>query len=109
VWSRTAPELFFRTEDNQIMVARYTVNGDSFTSEKPRVWSAKRLANLGVVLNYDLTPDGKRVAAIMSIEPQEESKTAHNVTFLLNFFDELRRRAPLESELMSHRTLPHHR
>jgi serine/threonine-protein kinase len=95
VWSRTAPELFFRTEDNQIMVARYRVNGDSFTPEKPRVWSAKRLANLGVVLNYDLTPDGKQVAAIMSIEPQEESKTAHNVTLLLNFFDELRRRAPV--------------
>ena len=45
VWSRNGRELFFRTDDNRIMVAAYTVKGDSFVADKPRVWSEKRLAN----------------------------------------------------------------
>ena len=39
VWSRNGRELFFRTEDSQIMVASYTVKGDSLVADKPRVWS----------------------------------------------------------------------
>jgi len=30
-------ELFFHTEDNQIMVASYMVKGDSFVADKPGV------------------------------------------------------------------------
>jgi serine/threonine-protein kinase len=37
-WSQSGHELFFRTEDNRmIMVASYTVNGDSFMPVTPRV------------------------------------------------------------------------
>jgi eukaryotic-like serine/threonine-protein kinase len=93
MWSQTAPELFFRTDENLIMNAKYSVNGDSFMAEKPRVWSEKRLANLGMISSFDLAPDGKRVAAIMSLERTVETKPDHNVTFLLNFVDEIRRRA----------------
>ena len=42
VFSRNGRELFFRTEDNRIMVAAYTGKGDSFAADKPRVWSEKR-------------------------------------------------------------------
>lgn len=37
---------------------------------KPRVWSEKPLADLGVIGfgTYDLAPDGKRVAALMPAE-----------------------------------------
>ena len=48
VWSRNGHELFFRTEDNQIMVAGYTVKGDSFIADKPRVWSEKKIANISL-------------------------------------------------------------
>ena len=37
VWSRNGHELFFRNEDNQIMVASYSVKGDSFVADKARV------------------------------------------------------------------------
>ena len=61
--------------------------------EKPRVWLDKPLANLGLVGNYDLAPDGKRIAAIMPVEGPDQQKAQSHVTFVLNFFDELRRSA----------------
>jgi hypothetical protein len=64
VWTENGRELFFETLDNRIMVADCAVKGDSFVSGKPRAWSETRLANLGVV-NFDLAPDGKRIAAIV--------------------------------------------
>ena len=98
VWSRNGRELFYLTEDSaMIMVAAYTVNGDSFMPNKPRVWSEKPLANLGFLgINYDVAPDGKRIVALMPTEATPGGKQAQNqVTFLLNFADELRRRVPI--------------
>ena len=95
VWSRNERELFFRTEDNRMMVATYTVKGDVFVVDKPRVWSDKRLADVGLLANYDLAPDGKRIAALMPVEAPEEQQAQSHVVFLMNFFDELRRIAPL--------------
>lgn len=96
MWSRTGRELFFRSQDDQIMVAGYTVNGDSFVPDKPRVWSEKRTANFGnLVPTADLAPDGKRIAAIMFSERPEDQQSRHHVIFLENFFDEVRRRVPV--------------
>jgi Tol biopolymer transport system component/predicted Ser/Thr protein kinase len=92
VWSHNGRELFFETLDNRIMVAGYTVRGDSFSVDRPRVWSETRLANLGVLLNFDLASDGKRIAAIMPADGPEDQKAQSHVIFLQNFFDEVRRR-----------------
>ena len=75
-----------------MMVVNYTVKGDSFAADKPRVWSDQRLASL--TRNYDLAPDGKRIAALMAIEVPEDQKPQSHVIFLENFFDELRRKVP---------------
>jgi serine/threonine-protein kinase len=89
LWSRDGRELLFLTPDSQVMAVSYNATGDSFARGKPRVWSETRLlGNAGGLPVYDLTPDGKRIAAILS-----DVGTTH-LTFLLNFFDELRRRAP---------------
>jgi hypothetical protein len=53
------------------------------------VWIAK----LGAF--WDLAPDGKRVLVPARVEPTEAPKPEHVVVFLLNFFDELRRKAPV--------------
>jgi serine/threonine-protein kinase len=94
-WSRSGSELFFHTVDNRMMVATYAVKGDSFAADKPRVWSEKRLADVGFNRNYALAPDGKRIIALMQGEGPEE-KAQNHVTFLLNFFDEVRRRTALK-------------
>ena len=96
MWSRNGQELFFRADDNRIMVATYAAKADSFVSGKPRVWSDKRLADFGTIgiSNYDVAPDGKRVAALMPVELPEAQQTQSHVVFLENFADELQRKVP---------------
>ena len=97
VWSRGAPvtgrELLFETLDQRVMAVGYSVEGETFAAGKPRVWTEARLRNFGIYSNYDLAPDGKRLAALLADDASGEKGPTH-LTFLLNFFDELRRRAP---------------
>ena len=44
-------------------------------------------------MNFALAPDGKRFAVFPLPETTAEDKGAAHITFLLNFFDELRRRS----------------
>jgi hypothetical protein len=95
-WSSNGHELFYRSDDNHIMVTTYTAKGESFIADKPRVWSPTRVANTG--LNgrpFDIAPDGKRIAALMAVETPEAQQAQNHVIFLENFFDELRRRVPV--------------
>jgi eukaryotic-like serine/threonine-protein kinase len=57
-------EVFYRTEDQHIMVVPYTVKGDVFVADKPRLWSDKRLADV-TGRNLDITPEGKRFIVAM--------------------------------------------
>jgi hypothetical protein len=57
---------------------------------KLRVWIAK----LGGT-QWDLAPGGKRVAVLTPVETADAPKQGHEVVFLLNFFDELKRRVPV--------------
>ena len=91
-WSRTRHELLYRAPGGTIMVVSYTVEGDSFQAEKPRVWSEQTILALSRGRSFDLHPDGERLAvAVPSGQPEEK---LDHVTFIFNFFDELRRIAP---------------
>ena len=93
MWSRDGRELFFQTLDQRVMAANTTARGDSFAAGKARVWTETRLRIGGLGSNYDLAPDGKRLAAFVADDASGEKLPAH-LTILLNFFDELRRKAP---------------
>jgi eukaryotic-like serine/threonine-protein kinase len=88
VWSRAGRDLLYLNGD-QVMAVSYSVQGDTFVAEKPRVW----LDKLGGT-QWDLAPDGKRFAVLTPVAAPEAPKNEHEVTFLFNFFDELRRRVP---------------
>jgi hypothetical protein len=90
-------ELFYRTEDSRIMVTSYTVTRDTFAADKPRLWSEKTLENTGLTSNYDLDPNGRRFAVLMPAEGPESPTVQSHVMLITNFFDELRRRVPVES------------
>jgi serine/threonine-protein kinase len=90
-WSPTRPELFFRTD--RIMVAAYSVGGGSFRSDKPRLWSDLRVPGEWLMGNFDLHPDGRRVAAVRAPEAQADARPG-TVVLIQGFFDELRRLAP---------------
>jgi serine/threonine-protein kinase len=96
MWQRNGHELFFESLDSRIMAATYTVNGDSFAAEKVRAWSDQQLSgSVNNSRNVDLASDGKRIVALVPAETKgAQQQTQNNVTFLLNFFDELRRRVP---------------
>jgi serine/threonine-protein kinase len=92
-WSRTKHELFYGTQSAQIMVAAFTVEGDSFRAEKPRLWSDGRFIVRAVNRSFDLHPDGERFALAAAAQMPGGAKLDH-LTFIFNFFDELRRIAP---------------
>jgi hypothetical protein len=94
LWPREGRQLFYQTLDNQIMVADYTVQGDSFVAGKPRLWSPAQILAPSGLYNMDVTADGKRMVVFPRPDVKEDTGSVH-VTFLLNFFDELRRRAPV--------------
>jgi serine/threonine-protein kinase len=91
-WSRTRHELFYKTADNRIMVAPYTVEGSSFIADKPRVWSERKIQPRPRLRSFDIHPDGERFAISAAQTPIEDRRD--KIVFIFNFFDELRRIAP---------------
>jgi serine/threonine-protein kinase len=92
VWSREGHELLFRAPDALIMAAQYTANGNSLNFGEPKVWTETRVRINGTLSPYDLTPDGKRLAALVADDSLNGELPHPEVVFLLNFFDELWRR-----------------
>jgi hypothetical protein len=70
-WSPARPELFYATDNGQMMVVSYSIAGDVF----------------------NLHPDGVRFAVAGVGEAQKDGAHDH-VALIFNFFDELRRIAP---------------
>jgi Tol biopolymer transport system component len=94
IWSGKGRELFFQNPDHRIMVTDYEVKNEAFDEGKPSLWSDQQLQDVGGIQNYDLAPDGRRFAIFPVLKTPAEEKGNIHMTFLLNFFDELRRRAP---------------
>jgi hypothetical protein len=93
VWSRARRELLYLAPDGRIMVVPYTATGDALQAEKPRVWSETRIQVRPLSgASFDLHPDGERV--VMAPATGATSGPTH-VTLIFNFFDELRRVAPV--------------
>jgi serine/threonine protein kinase len=93
-WSRNGKELFYRTMDSKIMVVAYTASGDSFQADKPQLWSPGQFTDRGLTnYNFDLHPDGNRFA-VLKAPGTEQTAAVNKVSFIFNFFDELRRKLP---------------
>jgi serine/threonine-protein kinase len=92
IWSQTRPELFYQDSANQIMVAPYKADGDSFRADQPRLWTEARFVARPRYRSFDIHPDGNRVA--VAVPQTQETLKQDRVVFVFNFFDELRRIAP---------------
>jgi Tol biopolymer transport system component len=97
-WSRNGKELlYYVPSSHQIMAVSYTTSGDSFVAEKPYVWSRGQIADRRVDINnpnFSLHPDGKRIAVLRSSSTESGPPPVKTVSFIFNFFDELRRKVP---------------
>jgi serine/threonine-protein kinase len=87
MWSRKDRELLYQSGD-KIMSVSYAAQGEVFLPAKPRVWAAK----LGGATDFDLAPDGRRFAAVFPVGTPGVSKAEHEVTFVFNFWGELKRK-----------------
>jgi len=88
-WSHTGQELIYQSGD-QLTALSYTVQGDTFMPGQSRVWIPK----VGGT-QWDVAPDGKRVAVITPVGSREAPQQDHTVVFLLNFLDYLKQKVPL--------------
>jgi serine/threonine-protein kinase len=94
-WSPSGHALFYQAlGDGAIMAADYTAAADSFSAAKSRVAVSAKVNDATGDSNWDLAPDGKRFVVFPALDPAGEEKGSVHVTFLLNFFDEVRRRVP---------------
>ncbi len=93
-WSRNGHELLYYASD-QIMTVRYSAKGNTFLVDKPQQWGANAAGThaAGCDNCFDVSPDVKRVAVLTPVET-EPPRQEHEIVFLFNFFDELRRRVP---------------
>jgi Tol biopolymer transport system component len=89
-WSSNGKELFYHTLDNKLMVAEYTASDDSFNAGGPRQWSPGQFTARGPNRNFDVHPDGKRIVVMKT--PEAEIPSINKVSFIFNFFEELRRK-----------------
>jgi hypothetical protein len=71
------------------MAIEYAAKTGSFDAGPPKVWSDRTLRNR----NFAIDPDGKRLAIAISADEFSEKPETH-VVFVLNFFEELRKKAP---------------
>ena len=92
-WSPNGRELLYQTDDHRIMVAAYQAEGGGFVATPPRAWTGQPLGDAGVFPSFAPAPDGDHVVALLPGAPPEERQTANHVTVVLNFLDEVRRRA----------------
>jgi Tol biopolymer transport system component/predicted Ser/Thr protein kinase len=98
IFSRNGKDLlFFDIPDDRMMVVSYASKGDSFVAEKPRVWTGHSVAltlSGATGAQYDLAPDGKRIAVAADAGASTQQDAGH-VIFLENFVDELQRKVPI--------------
>jgi len=92
VWSRISNELFYLDPRDHIMVVPYTANG-SFSLGARRQWSETSIQVTDNLPPLDIAPDGKRFVVSLPPESRAGRSDLHAI-FVLNFFDELKRRAP---------------
>jgi serine/threonine-protein kinase len=91
-WSANRHELLYRTDANRVMVVSYKTAGGSFTASEPRPWSQHTLADTGVLPNFAVDASGERIVALMPMA-SKDPQSANHVTVILNFDEEIRRRA----------------
>jgi Tol biopolymer transport system component len=91
VWNPNGRELFYRTGDKMMVVDIATQ--PSFTAGKPRVlFEGQYLPTPVTFPNYDVSPDGQR---FLMLKEGERATSATQINVVLNWFEELKRRVPL--------------
>jgi WD40-like Beta Propeller Repeat len=85
-------ELVYRTDDHRLMIVPYSEKNGAFVPGKPREWTGTRLADTGVISNFDVDSDGTRVLGLLPADSDADRRKRNSITVVLNFSAEVRRR-----------------
>ena len=96
IWSRARSELIYVTRDRGVMVVDYSVEGGVFHAGQPRPWPESLQRSGLTVRSFALHPDGNRLA-LPAVAETAASEGWERLDVALNFFDELRRLAPVQT------------
>jgi hypothetical protein len=88
-WSRRRNELFYLSPDFHLMVASYTLEGNTFRANPPQKWSKQPINARPGPRPFDLHPDGDRF--VVSGDPTTRTNV-DQVVPVSSFFDDVRRR-----------------
>jgi serine/threonine-protein kinase len=90
VWAGNNRELFYRNQD--LMMAVTITSEEPFRASRPQPLFEASYDDAGVASRgYDITPDGQSFIVVRS----ERVSVATQVHVILNWFEELKRRAPV--------------
>lgn len=89
-WRAGGKEIFYSSIDRRVMAVAYRIKEGLFLVDPPQPWSKLQLADTNVLPSFDLAPDGRVLALLASESSPHQGK--NHVTFVMNFFDEVRRR-----------------
>lgn len=89
-WLPNGRELVYRTDDHRLMVVPYEVKNGTFNVGEPKEWTPERLADTGVIDNFDV--HGDRILGLVPASREEDERTRNQVTVIRRFSDEVRRR-----------------
>jgi Tol biopolymer transport system component len=93
VWSRGGRELVFRRAEK--MMAAAVTAGQTFSAENPRtLFEGRFVPTRRGEAAYDVAPDGERFLMVQ----REEQSVPTRIDVVLNWFEDLERRAPAEQK-----------
>jgi hypothetical protein len=70
------------------MAVSFTTDAKSLHLNRPRPWSEQKLLERIASRNFDLHPDGRRVAALIAPQRKAEIKRDH-LTLIFNFREQM--------------------
>ena len=92
MWSHDGRELFYR-QDDQMMVVPVETEPTFRAGRAQPLFDAERFpSGSGFISNYDVSPDGQR---FLMVEGEADSGPAR-LNLVLNWAEELKRRVPIE-------------
>ena len=89
-WLKNGRELVYRTDDHRLMVVEYQVKDGTFIAGTPKEWPNVRLADTGVIPNFDVA--GDRILGVVPASREEADRMRTQATVIPRFLEEVQRR-----------------
>ena len=97
MWSRSARELLFRTEESasRIFFVTYDTSDGTFRASRPALWTPTRFGLRSGIGDVALHPDGRRIAGTVVATVDDATPSEPLVYLMTDFFAALKTKVPV--------------